>query len=110
MSSAIAVALAAAAVSTVGTVSFVGLMAPHAARLLGGYRHRQLVPIAALFGAILVTVADTLGRSLFAPKEIPSGLVTALIGTPYFLVLLGSQHFSLSQRKSRVTQSEVGQV
>lgn len=86
---AIAVALAAAAVSTVGTISFVGLIAPHAARLLVGSRHRQLVPIAAIFGAILVTLADTIGRVVLAPKEIPSGLVTALIGTPYFLWLLG---------------------
>lgn len=86
---AIAVALAAAAVSTVGTISFVGLIAPHAARLLVGSRHRQLVPIAAIFGAILVTLADTVGRVVLAPKEIPSGLVTALIGTPYFLWLLG---------------------
>jgi ferric hydroxamate transport system permease protein len=86
---AIAVALAAAAVSTVGTISFVGLIAPHAARLLVGSRHRLLVPIAAILGAILVILADTVGRVLLAPKEIPSGLVTALIGTPYFLWLLG---------------------
>lgn len=85
---AIAVALAAAAVSTVGTVSFVGLIAPHTARLLIGYHHRQLVPITALLGAILVTLADTIGRVILAPKEIPSGLVTAIIGTPYFLWLL----------------------
>ncbi len=88
ISIAIAVSLAAAAVSTVGTISFVGLIAPHAARLLVGHRHRQLVPIAALLGAILVTLADTVGRVALAPKEIPSGLVTALIGTPYFLWLL----------------------
>lgn len=85
---AIAVALAAAAVSTVGTISFVGLVAPHIARLLVGSRHRQLVPLAALFGALLVAVADTLGRIVVAPAEIPSGLVTAAIGTPYFLWLL----------------------
>lgn len=85
---AIAVALAAAAVSTVGTISFVGLISPHAARLLIGSRHRQLLPIAAILGAILVTLADIVGRVLLAPKEIPSGLVTALIGTPYFLWLL----------------------
>ncbi|MBE9125217.1 MULTISPECIES: Fe(3+)-hydroxamate ABC transporter permease FhuB [unclassified Coleofasciculus] len=90
ISVAIAVALAAAAVSTVGTVSFVGLLAPHAARLLVGCRHRQLVPIAAILGAILVTVADIIGRIALAPREIPSGLVTAMIGTPYFLWLLWS--------------------
>ncbi|MBD1925121.1 iron ABC transporter permease [Trichocoleus sp. FACHB-90] len=88
ISVAIAVALAAAAVSTVGTISFVGLIAPHAARLLIGHRHRQLLPVAAILGAILVTVADTVGRVALAPKEIPSGLVTAMIGTPYFLWLL----------------------
>ncbi|MEA5504639.1 Fe(3+)-hydroxamate ABC transporter permease FhuB [Halotia wernerae UHCC 0503] len=98
---AIAVALAAAAVSTVGTISFVGLIAPHAARLLVGYRHRQLVPIAAILGAILVTLADIVGRVVLAPKEIPSGLVTALIGTPYFLWLLGGLEFKLDSRLKR---------
>ena len=77
-----------AAVSTVGTISFVGLIAAHAARLTIGNSHRQLVPLTAILGAILVTLADTLGRVILAPKEIPSGLVTALIGTPYFLWLL----------------------
>ncbi|KZL47949.1 iron ABC transporter [Nodularia spumigena CENA596] len=88
---AIAVALAAAAVSTVGTISFVGLIAPHTARILIGDRHRQLLPIAAILGAILVTLADIVGRVVLAPQEIPSGLVTALIGTPYFLWLLISK-------------------
>ena len=85
---AIAVALAAAAVSTVGTVSFVGLMAPHTARLLVGSHHRHLLPITALLGALIVLVADIVGRIILAPKEIPTGLVTALLGTPYFLGLL----------------------
>ncbi|EDX71764.1 ABC transporter, FeCT family, permease protein [Coleofasciculus chthonoplastes PCC 7420] len=88
MSVAIAVGLAATAVATVGTISFVGLLAPHAARLLVGSRHRQLLPIAAILGAILVTLADSLGRIILAPREMPSGLVTALIGAPYFLWLL----------------------
>lgn len=84
----LAVALAAAAVATVGTISFVGLLAPHTARLLLGSRHRRLLPLTAVLGAILVVVADVVGRTLLAPKEIPSGLVTAIIGTPYFLWLL----------------------
>ncbi|MEQ8464701.1 iron ABC transporter permease [Coleofasciculus sp. E1-EBD-02] len=88
ISVAIAVGLAATAVSTVGTISFVGLLAPHAARLLVGSRHRQLLPIAAILGAILVTLADSIGRIVLAPREMPSGLVTALIGAPYFLWLL----------------------
>lgn len=91
VSIAIAVTLAAAAVSTVGTISFVGLIAPHAARLLVGHRHRQIVLVAALLGAILVIIADTVGRVVLAPQEIPSGLATALIGTPYFLWLLWSK-------------------
>jgi len=90
ISVAIALCLAASAVATVGTISFVGLIAPHASRLLAGHRHRQLVPIAAILGALLVTVADIIGRVALAPREIPSGLVTATIGTPYFLWLLAS--------------------
>jgi ABC-type Fe3+-siderophore transport system permease subunit len=84
----ISVSLTAASVATVGTISFVGLVAPHITRLIIGYRHRQLLLITALIGATLVTIADTLGRVVLAPKEIPAGLVTALIGTPYFLWLL----------------------
>ncbi|MBD1842668.1 iron ABC transporter permease [Cyanobacteria bacterium FACHB-63] len=85
---AIAVVLSATAVSAVGTISFVGLIAPHAGRLLVGYRHRQLVPVVAILGAILVSLADVIGRVAIAPREIPSGLVTAMIGTPYFLWLI----------------------
>lgn len=84
----IAVALAAAAIATVGSIGFVGLIAPHAARMLVPGRHRLLIPYTALLGAILVIVADTVGRSVVPPSEIPSGLITALIGTPYFLWLL----------------------
>lgn len=85
---AVAVLLAAVAVSVVGAMAFVGLVAPHAARLLVGARHRTSVPAAALLGAVLVVVADALGRSVFAPAEVPSGLVTALLGAPYFVWLL----------------------
>lgn len=85
---AIAVVLSAAAVSTVGTISFVGLVAPHAGRLLVGPHHRQLVPVVAMLGAILVGLADIVGRVAIAPREVPSGLVTAMIGAPYFLWLI----------------------
>lgn len=86
----IAVALSAAAVSVVGTIGFVGLIGPHTARILlsGQHQHRKLVPLAAILGALLVTLADTIGRFALAPKEIPAGLVTAMIGAPYFLWLL----------------------
>jgi iron complex transport system permease protein len=80
--------LTAAAVSAVGVIGFVGLVAPHAARALVGSHHRRVLPVAALLGAALVSVADTVGRSVIAPGQIPAGLVTALIGTPYFLWLL----------------------
>lgn len=80
--------LAAAAVSAVGVVGFVGLVAPHLARGLVGSAHRRMVPVAALLGVLLVSVADTLGRTVIAPGQIPAGLVTAMIGAPYLVWLL----------------------
>ncbi|WP_088889167.1 FecCD family ABC transporter permease [Leptolyngbya ohadii] len=84
----ISVALAGASVATAGTIGFVGLMAPHLARQLVGTPHEGLIPTAALLGGLLVALADFLGRSLFAPIELPCGVVTAAIGAPYFLYLL----------------------
>ncbi|MFI7440418.1 iron ABC transporter permease [Nonomuraea indica] len=83
-----AVLLTATAVSAVGVVGFVGLVAPHAARALAGAAHARVLPLAALLGALLVSLADTLGRTVIAPAQVPAGLVTALIGTPYFVWLL----------------------
>jgi iron complex transport system permease protein len=80
--------LTSTAVSAVGVVGFVGLVAPHAARALVGARHSRALPVAALLGALMVSAADTLGRTVIAPAQIPAGLVTALIGTPYFVWLL----------------------
>ncbi|WP_350281656.1 iron ABC transporter permease [Kribbella sp. HUAS MG21] len=80
--------LTAAAVSAIGVVGFVGLVAPHAARALIGGRHARILPVAALLGAILVSLADSLGRTVLAPAQIPAGLLTALIGAPYFVYLL----------------------
>ena len=85
---AVGVALSAAAVATVGTLSFAGLMGPHIARSLAGTRHARLLPVTALVGAALVVLADLVGRTAFAPREIPSGLGTAALGAPYFLWLL----------------------
>lgn len=84
----IAVALAAFATAIAGPMAFVGLIAPHAARRLAhaGFALRLL--ITACLGALLVTVADLLGRALFAPVQIPAGLVTAIIGVPFFVYLL----------------------
>jgi len=80
--------LTATAVSAIGVVGFVGLVAPHAARALVGGRNARVLPVAALLGALLVSLADTLGRTVIAPAQLPAGLVTALIGTPYFVWLL----------------------
>jgi len=84
----ITVALAGASVATAGTIGFVGLMSPHLARQLVGTPHEGLIPTAALIGGLIVALADFLGRSLFAPIELPCGVVTAAIGAPYFLYLL----------------------
>ena len=84
----VAVVLAACATATVGVISFVGLVAPHAARLVVGKRHRWFLPLTAIMGAFLVVLADALGRSVLAPAQLPAGMVTALLGTPYFVWLL----------------------
>lgn len=83
-----AVALAGSTVAAAGTVGFVGLMAPHMARRLVGASHEGLLPVAGLIGGLLVVAADLAGRTLFAPIEIPCGLVTAAIGAPFFIYLL----------------------
>ncbi|MBE9100347.1 iron ABC transporter permease [filamentous cyanobacterium LEGE 07170] len=82
------VALAGSAVATAGGISFVGLMAPHMARQIIGPSHESLVPVAALTGGALVVVADLIGRLLFSPIELPCGIITAIVGAPYFLYLL----------------------
>ncbi|HVA92703.1 MAG TPA: iron ABC transporter permease [Chloroflexota bacterium] len=80
--------LAGTAVALAGLIAFVGLLVPHIARLLFGANHRLLLPASALLGAIFLLVADTLARMVLAPQELPVGLVTALVGAPWFLVLL----------------------
>ncbi|MCA8996499.1 MAG: iron ABC transporter permease [Planctomycetaceae bacterium] len=80
----------AAAVAAAGTIGFVGLVAPHLARQLVGARHGYLIPASALLGAILLIAADDLARSIAAPAELPVGVVTALLGSPFFLLLLRS--------------------
>lgn len=84
----VAVAMAAAAVTGAGILGFVGLLAPHLARLLVGARHARMLPVSMMLGALLVLAADTLGRTLLPPIEVPAGIFTTLIGAPYFLYLL----------------------
>lgn len=82
---------AAAAVAAAGIIGFVGLVAPHAVRLVIGPAHRRLIPVSAAAGALLLLAADTAARSLAAPIELPVGVVTSLIGAPFFLYLLAAK-------------------
>jgi iron complex transport system permease protein len=80
--------LTGAAVSAGGAIGYVGLVVPHLARLLGGADNRLVIPASALGGALLVLVADTAARTVLAPRELPTGALTALIGAPVFIGLL----------------------
>lgn len=84
----VAVGLAGASVAVVGSLGFLGLIAPHIARQLVGNRHNLLLPTAAIMGMLLLLLADALGRGLAPPAEMPAGIFTAVLGAPYFLYLL----------------------
>ena len=86
-----AVLLAGAATAAVGVIGFVGLVAPHLARLLVGPEHRRMAALAVVLGGLLVLAADTLGRSVLAPAQLPVGLVCALVGAPLFWWLMYAQ-------------------
>ena len=80
--------MTAVVVSSSGAIGFVGLVLPHIARLLVGSRHRALLPVSAVFGAIFLLWADTIARAAFAPLEVPVGVITALVGVPIFATIL----------------------
>jgi len=80
--------LSATAVTLAGSIGFVGLIVPHMLRLAGVRDHRLLLPAAALLGGSLLIIADTLARTLLAPRQLPVGILTALVGVPLFLLLL----------------------
>ncbi|NND45946.1 MAG: iron ABC transporter permease [Xanthomonadales bacterium] len=80
--------LTAAAVAVAGTIGFVGLIVPHLVRLVTGSDHRLLVPAATLFGGAFLVLSDTLARTVVAPRQLPVGVITALLGVPLFLFLL----------------------
>lgn len=84
----LSVALAGAAVGVAGTISFIGLLAPHMARKLVGNSYGILIPVAAFLGAIVLLLADLAGRMLFQPLDIPAGVFTAGVGAPFFMYLL----------------------
>lgn len=83
-----AAACASAVVSFAGLLGFVGLVVPHIAKSLVGQQPQRLLPVSALVGAVTVILADLLGRTLFAPSELPVGILMSMIGAPYFLILL----------------------
>jgi iron complex transport system permease protein len=78
----------AAVVSVSGLIGFVGLVVPHAVRLVAGAGYRRLLPLTVAFGAAFLILADIPGRVLTAPAELPIGVVTAFLGAPFFIVLL----------------------
>lgn len=80
--------LTAVSVTAAGTIGFVGLVTPHIARLMLGSDHRVLLPAAALLGGTLVTIADLCARTLFSPRQLPVGALTAMVGVPLFLLLI----------------------
>ena len=80
--------ITAAAVSFVGVIGFVGILIPHAVRLIWGADYRFLLPMAVLTGAIFLILADIIARTVLAPTEIPIGVITAICGAPFFLYLL----------------------
>jgi iron complex transport system permease protein len=80
--------LIAVCVSVSGIIGFVGLVVPHAARLIVGSDHRSMLPFSAVGGAVFLVICDTLARSVMAPTELPVGAVTSLFGAPYFIYLL----------------------
>jgi iron complex transport system permease protein len=85
----------AVSVTAVGVIGFIGLVVPHLVRLVAGSKHRVVIPAAALAGGSMLVVADTLARTILAPRQLPVGALTAAIGVPLFLFLM-----SRSQRQA----------
>jgi len=83
------------AISAVGMVGFIGLIIPHLVRLLVGPDHRRLLPLSAMLGALLLLLADMMARTIMAPSEVPVGIITALLGSPFFIFLLLQQRTKL---------------
>ncbi|MDK8686323.1 FecCD family ABC transporter permease [Corynebacterium pseudodiphtheriticum] len=84
--------MTATTVASVGAIGFVGLIIPHAIRMLNVPKHASLIPLSALIGAVTLVIADAFARSIFAPQELPVGVITALIGVPMFFLILRRKH------------------
>jgi iron complex transport system permease protein len=89
----LAVFLSAVSVAAIGMIGFVGLVVPHMARLLVGSDYKYLLPMSMVLGALVLLIADTGGRTLFAPLDIPAGILMAVVGAPYFLYLMRRRTF-----------------
>jgi iron complex transport system permease protein len=89
--------LTGALVALGGPIGFVGLAAPHLARLWAGATHARLLPTAACLGALLLLISDTMARAAFAPREIPTGLLTAALGGPFFLWMLRGRRYTFGE-------------
>lgn len=87
----------AAAVAVAGTIGFVGLIAPHLARLIFGATHERVLPASVVIGAMLLVLADDVARTVIAPVELPVGIITALLGGPFFLYILKTRKASLGE-------------
>jgi len=83
------------AVSIAGMIGFIGLIIPHLVRLLVGPNHQRLLPLSAMLGALLLLLSDILARTVMAPSEVPVGIITALLGSPFFIILLLQQRSKL---------------
>ena len=81
-------------VAVTGAIGFIGLVVPHICRTIAGSDHKKLVLLSSLIGAIFLTMADILARALFPPIEIPIGIITALIGGPFFLFLISKKNYA----------------
>lgn len=84
--------MTATTVASVGAIGFVGLIIPHAVRMLNVPKHASLIPLSAMVGAVTLVIADAFARSIFAPQELPVGVITALIGVPMFFLILRRKH------------------
>ncbi|MHC4068887.1 MAG: FecCD family ABC transporter permease [Planctomycetota bacterium] len=91
--------ITAVAVSLSGLIGFVGLIIPHTVRLLFGPDHRQLIPLSAIIGSAFLVVADTLARTIFGQEQLPVGVITAIVGGPFFLILLAKYSRKVSWLK-----------
>ncbi len=86
--------MAAAAVAVAGVIGFVGLIVPHAVRMLFGGDYRQLLPLSAILGATFVILVDLVARQALAPQDVPVGIVTQVLGAPFFLYLLRTRRLA----------------